>query len=65
MGSRRKPEAVIISYEQYLETTERLADQELDGIAQARLARSVRGTDVDLDQVAAELGLPASGAHVQ
>ena len=60
IGSPRKPEAVVMSYERYLDLIDRLADHEMREIATTRLSAPGTSAVVDLDAVAATLGVDAT-----
>jgi PHD/YefM family antitoxin component YafN of YafNO toxin-antitoxin module len=56
IGSRRRPEAVVISYDRYLELVDPRADQEMRAVSEARLA-SPASVVVDLDEIAVDVGV--------
>lgn len=63
IGSRRRPEAVVISYDRYLQLVEQRADQEMRAVSEARLA-SAASVAVDLDDIARDVGVDPERTRV-
>lgn len=57
IGSHRKPEAVVMSYERYIDMVDRLADQEMRQVAETRLAAGGASEAVDLNEIARSVGV--------
>jgi antitoxin StbD len=57
IGAHRRPEAVVISYDEYLRLIDLEADRELEAVAASRLDGGAESREVDLAQVAHELGV--------